>query len=184
MSIRGFALEVLQRLIVKLTNDDGAVQVMQLEGERVGAEVDVVEFEAMLPYGIVAHPPVGAEAIVGHIDGDSSQGVVLTAQHREHRPKGLKEGEVGLHYFGDMKVFLAEDGNVHLGARAANDSAACASIVDDRLDAIEQKLNDLIATFNAHTHVAPMGATTGPLVPETPLTPGASTASPIVKVQR
>lgn len=136
MTVRGFALEVLQRLIVRLTKDEGAVQRMQLEGERLGEEADVVEFESMLPYGFAAHPPEGSEAIVGHVDGDASQGVILTAQHRGYRPKGLKEGEAGLHFLGEFKVFLGDDGKLHLGAREGAEQAVLGESLKGWLEAM------------------------------------------------
>lgn len=136
MSVRSFALEVLQRMIVKVTRDAGAVQTMQLEGERLGEESDVVEFESMLPYGLAAHPPAGSEAIVGVPDGDSGQAVVLTAQHRKHRPRDLKEGEVGLHYLGEIKIFLDKDGEVHVGAREGAEQAVLGESLKAWLEAM------------------------------------------------
>ncbi|MFW6031043.1 MAG: hypothetical protein ACOC9T_00510 [Myxococcota bacterium] len=82
-----------------------------------------------------------------------------------------------------MVVWLKADGTLELGLDPS-DAVAVASRVNERLDAIESKLNSLIGTYTGHTHPAPMGATSAPNPPtEDPLDPGQSTASETVKVQ-
>jgi phage gp45-like len=182
MGIRNIAIELVQRLLVKLVDDSGAVQMLQLDDEQVEDDDEpALECEMMLPYGFSSSPPEGSEVILTEVAGDSGQMVALTAQHREYRPRDLQPGEAGLHYLGDFKVYLADDGTVHLGDRAATDFVALASLVDARFDALESKLNDHIEIYLQHIHPHPMGPTGITTNVDTPLTPGDPTGSEVVR---
>lgn len=111
--------------------------------------------EHMQPHGMSFRPPTGSDAVVLAVAGDPAHLVALAASKRGSRPTdAANEGEGGLHYLGEWKVFLAEDGSVHLGGKDPSDWAALAS-----------KVKKLEADFIAHFHNDSLGSPTGgPLI--------------------
>ena len=119
------SIDTIAAYVSLVTNDDGAVQLMQGEGEQpddASSPEATPDMAVMLPYGFSAHPPVGSDLIAVQVEGRSEQ-TVIAAQHRASRPTGLKEGEVALHMRATVLAFLDEDGKIHLGARTGTDAA-------------------------------------------------------------
>lgn len=125
--------------IAKLVKDDRGVVVLQVE--QLDGETDD-QVELWQPYGFSAVPPREAEALFASVAGDRGYSVAVCAQKRDQRPKDSAEGEVGLYYMGEWKVFLAEDGTLRLGAKNPTDFAALASKVEAELDAIRDALTN------------------------------------------
>lgn len=173
---------MVKRAIVERVDDGQGVALAQ-----VSLLEDEVQdrVEHMQPYGLSFVPPAGSEGLAFAVQGAGSHRVLLCPSKRGDRPTGAKAGEGGLYSLGEWRVFVDEDGNLYLNTAKgdADDALAIAGTTDERLDALEQKLNDLITKYNTHTHVAPMGATTPPSATETSLSPGSSTASPTIKVK-
>lgn len=144
--------------IAKLVKDDAGVVVLQVE--QLDDELDD-QVELWQPHGISFVPPVESEVLFASVAGDRGYSVGICAQKRDQRPTGCAEGEGGLHYLGDWKVFLAEDGTVSLGAKSPSDYVALASLVKAELDAIKTYVD-------AHTHSHAMGPTGPPAAPMTP----------------
>lgn len=171
-----------KRAIVERVDDSEGVQLVQasLLEDEVQDRV-----EHLQPYGLSFNVPAGAEGLSIAVQGEGSNRVLLCASKRGDRPTGAGPGEGGLYSLGAWRVFADEDGNLYLNSAKdeADDALALAGVVDERLDALESKVNDLITKYNTHTHVAPMGGTTPPAVTETSLSPGSSTASPTIKVK-
>ncbi len=142
------------------------------------------EVENFQPQGLHFRPPAKSEGIAVAPAGIADCAVVVCASKRSALPVDeLGEGEGGLHYLGEYKVFLAEDGTLSLGAKAASDFVALASLVDAELTAVKADLDALKALLVTHVHA---GVTTGPgssgaspafaaYVPHTPAPTGSET---------
>lgn len=174
---------MVKRAIIERVDDGEGVQLAQ--ASLLEDEVQD-RMEHMQPYGLSFVPPAGSEGIALAVQGEGSHRVLIGVAKRGDRPTSAKPGEGGLYSLGEWRVFADEDGVLYLNSAKddADDAVAVASVADERLDALEQKLNDLITKYNAHTHVAPMGGTTPPAVTETPVQAGQTTASPTIKVQK
>jgi phage gp45-like len=164
-----------QRYILKLVNDAGKVQLLQVEGELLedGGLPDVLECEGFATFGFSANPPIGSDVIVTETDGDSAQGVALSVQNRDHRPKGLATGDVCLHGLNGLVQLLLTGGLLHLGSQNPSDFVALASKV-------LTELNALVTWANTHVHTsaAPGSPTTAPTIPKSA---PSSVASTVVK---
>lgn len=123
--------------IAKLVKDDAGVVVMQVE-QLPGELDDQVEY--WQAYGLSFRPPRESEVLFASVGGDRGHAVAVTVQKRDQRPKGVEEGEGGLYYMGEWKVFLAADGTVRLGAKEPSDFAALASKVEAELDVIRDAI--------------------------------------------
>lgn len=123
--------------IAKLVKDDAGVVVMQVE-QLAGELDDQVEY--WQPSGLSFVPPVGSEVLFASVGGDRGHAVAVAVQKRDQRPKNCKPGEGGLHFLGEYKVFLDEDGNVCLGAKAPSDWVSAASKTDAAITAIRDAL--------------------------------------------
>lgn len=146
------SMDALSRVVVRSIDDDGKVQIATVEDEEPNDdESDTVEVEIALPYGFSSRAPAGSEALAALVSGDSAQGVATAPVHRDHRPTGLAEGEVVLHYLGDVKLYLGSDGKTYVGAKDATES---------------MMLGDATKTaYDAHTHATPFGPTGAPASP-------------------
>lgn len=123
--------------IAKLVKDDAGVVVMQVE-QLPGELDDQVEY--WQPSGLSFVPPVGSEVLFASVGGDRGHAIAIAVQKRDQRPKNCKPGEGGLHYLGEWKVFVDEDGNTCLGAKAPTDFAALQSLVEAELDKIRDAI--------------------------------------------
>lgn len=82
-------------------------QTLQVEG-LAGEVIDACEH--WQPYGLTAHPPAGAEAVMLSLGGNRSHAVAVVAEHRDHRPRGLDEGESCVYDAAGQQVYLSWDG--------------------------------------------------------------------------
>jgi len=125
---------VVTRGVVELVNDrlkTQRVQLTILEGEVTPGDV-----EHMQPYGLSFAPPVGAECIALAPSGSRAHTVAICVQHPEERPKGAQPREGGLYTKGQWRLFIDQDGLVHLGAQKGASPVALASKVDAELQRI------------------------------------------------
>jgi phage gp45-like len=80
--------------------------------------------EHLEPYGFTSNPPVGAEVLVGFIEGDRSHGVAIVASDRRYREKNLLPGEVALydqwaHFIKITQTGIIINGNVTITGNVA-----------------------------------------------------------------
>lgn len=143
------------RAVVDRTSDDALISIVQAKwaADRVSADVEYKQ-----PQGLYFRPVSGAEGLYLAVAGNTSSGVLIAAQSREDSPGGggIAEGEGGMYYAGEFKVFLDSAGVVHLGAKSGSEFVALADKVKSELDGIKSDL-DLIKN---HTHTVPI---TGPV---------------------
>lgn len=143
---------------------------VELQGGDVAPSVQVLE-----PQGLHFRAPVGASGMMLAPNAVSSE-ATLVSVGGDVPAEALNAGEGGLHYLGAFKVFLAEDGTLHLGSKMPADFVALASLVDARISAIQAK-------FDAHVHpgVTAGGASTS--VTPTLIGPLPSVASAKLKAE-
>jgi phage gp45-like len=176
--------EILRGL-VKLADDAPGTLTVQVED--VIADDPDDELEMLEPVGVHFLPSLDEDVLVVEVNGSADNRVVLCASQRGHRPQDLTAaGTGGLHYLGAWKVFLDDDGTVHLGERDAGDFVALASLVKAELDAIKADFDAFKTTFDGHTHLySPGPSPSAPSAPPAspapaPHTPG-GVASEVVK---
>lgn len=102
------------RGLVKLINDSGALQVMQVDGLADETRDGV---ERVQNFGHTGVPPKGAVHVCVAVMGNRDHLAIVACEHPEHRPKGLAEGEAAVYSaFGSM-IKLDKDGNIVVTAK-------------------------------------------------------------------
>lgn len=122
----------ITRAVIERVNDTLKTQRLQLtllEGEVVD------DVEHMQPYGLSFVPPDGAEALALAVGGMRGHTVAVCAQHPDERPKNGKPRTGGLYSKGEWRLFIDDQGRVHLGAELGTDYVALASKVDAAIKA-------------------------------------------------
>lgn len=149
---RSIAIDVAQRSTITLVIDSGKIQRIQVQGED---DEDVLELELLQPYGLTSVPPEGSEVIAVQPDGDPDQAVALAAMHPDHRPTGLEPGDVAMYRQGHgIRIYLAEDGTVHVGKRNPRARAACDDSVEAELGKIKAELTKIQSTLGTGSNGA------------------------------
>lgn len=119
--------------VIKLVNDAGVIQRVQLDMGPKGADGPRQlrdDTPVLQQFGFTSHPPLGSDVAIIALGGDANQMVVIASGHREYRITALPEGAVavydkfghhvrldadGIHVLGDT-VF---DGNVTINGDVA-----------------------------------------------------------------
>ncbi|MCM2493406.1 phage baseplate assembly protein V [Burkholderia glumae] len=108
---------------ITLVDDSGPVQIVQLRMN--GLEVPAGRFRVP-EFGFSSNPPIGSDAVAGHVAGDRSAGVVVGTNHQQSRPRGLSPGESIL-YSQDGKSVYLKNGAIVVEAKGqdvvVNDAA-------------------------------------------------------------
>lgn len=169
-TLRGLVLEGL----VKLSEATGMVVQIQV---KVDDQDTADEVPLMQPQGVRFRPPIDSEAVLVAVNGVPENVVAVAAMKRSTCPSddpGLGEGEGGLYYAGEWKVFLNEAGEVHLGDKAGAEFVALA-------DKVLTELNSIKSAFDSHIHIttATVGAsaTVGVIQPPAPGMPSPSSVA-------
>lgn len=122
------ATSAILHAIVDRVVDDKKFPRCQVEwlADRISPDVEYRQ-----PQGVYFIPVTEAEGILMAPGGDRSTAVMLCAQVRSDSPGGggIAEGEGGLYYAGEFKVFLDSAGLVHLGTKSGADFVALADLV-------------------------------------------------------
>lgn len=109
------------RAVLSLISDATGMQIVQvklLNGEvRDG-------IERVQNYGFTSVPLPGAEAIFLSLGADRDHGIVITADDRRYRPKGLQGGEVAIYTdedkaAADHRIIFKRGKEIHLVAGAS-----------------------------------------------------------------
>lgn len=94
------------RALVKLIDDAGGMQLLQLEG--LDGEV-LSDVEHAQPYGLASAPLAGATGVLLAVGGVRANAVVINVGDRRYRLKGLIGGEVALYDDQGQAVHLKRD---------------------------------------------------------------------------
>lgn len=97
---------MIARGVVRLVNDGGKLQVVQL-GLLQGETRVLERFQS---YGFTGHPHPGAEAVVLFRGGDRDHGLVVVVDDRRYRLKALAAGEVAMYDDLGKKIHFKRDG--------------------------------------------------------------------------
>lgn len=104
---------MVARAVVRLVDDEGKLQVVQLgvlEGEtRDGCE----RFQE---YGFTSVPLPGAEAVVLFVGGRRDHPLVVAVDDRRHRKPGLEPGESAIYNHKGSCVVCRADGSIEVTA--------------------------------------------------------------------
>lgn len=174
--LRNRIANMIARAVVKIVDDAGGLQVLQL-GVLDGETRDAIE--RFQEYGFTSRPLAGAEAAVLFLGGRRDHGIAVAVDDRRHRLAGLAEGDAALYRHSGEKVqcksgeVVAKAATVRLGSDSADKALALAESVSARLDSIQQK-------FDAHTH-AVSGALAAVVIPIQAIGPLAGVGSTTVK---
>lgn len=169
-NIKSRVLLMVGRGVLKAVADDAAVQVCQaalLDGELKSG------IERAQNYGLTSVPPVGSVATVLFVGGDRSNGIVISAESRKFRLKGLQTGEVALYTDEGDRLVFKRGQVVELQTKTLNITAQDVSIsgtltVGGNITGkgeVADKTGNLTAirsTYDAHTHTGNAGAPTSP----------------------
>jgi len=93
----------VSRGVIKKINDDPKMQTMQVKMLKDEVYSDLERFNE---YGFTSVPLDGSEAIVVSIGGNRDHSVIIKADDRRYRMKGLKGGEVAIYTDEGDKIHL------------------------------------------------------------------------------
>lgn len=180
--LRVLMQNMITRVVVDRSENAGDYQVLW-GGDRVTSKLEHLE-----PQGIHFRAARDAGGVVVN-PGGTREGALLLVAGGIVPNDVISEGEGGLHFLATWKVFLAQDGTVHLGSHEAPDFVALASKVDAELKALRDNVDALVTAFNGHTHITTAtigaGATPGviapPASPATPPQPPSAVGSGVVR---
>lgn len=175
-NIKSRVLLMVGRGVLKAVADDAAVQVCQaalLDGELKSG------IERAQNYGLTSVPPVGSVATVLFVGGDRSNGIVISAESRKFRLKGLQAGEVALYTDEGDEIrlkrgheiavktskFVIDAAEIDLnGAVKVAQTLDVAGNITGKGEVADKtgNLKAIRSTYNSHTHTGNAGAPTSP----------------------
>lgn len=138
--LRGRVDVMVSRAVIALVND--ALKTQRVQLKILAGEVTDDKVEHFQPYGLSFVPPVGSEAVALAVGGSRGHTIAVCAQHPDHRPAGANATEGGLYSRGEWRVFVDEDGVVHIGAKSGASDIARADKVDAEIKRIWDTLAD------------------------------------------
>jgi phage baseplate assembly protein V len=106
---------LLGRGRIKLIDDTGVIQLMQIDLGPQGAEGPMYLRDKTPVMGLFGHasvPPVGADVLVAHLSGDGQRCAVLGHNHQPSRLRGLGAGDAALYDARGAYVWLKPAGLV------------------------------------------------------------------------
>lgn len=133
--VMGRVVNAIRTAIVQRIDDSKRVQELQTEALEDEVDDAVPHYQ---PLGVSFRPAVGAEVLLVSVGSDVANRIALAAQARGQRPTDAAEGAGGMYspVDGEWKLYLAEDGTLHLGEKDASDYVALASRVDAEINRI------------------------------------------------
>lgn len=175
-NIKSRVLLMVGRGVLKAVADDTAVQVCQaalLDGELKSG------IERAQNYGLTSVPPVGSVATLLFVGGDRSNGIVISAENRKFRLKGLQAGEVALYTDEGDEIrlkrgheiavktskFVINAAEIDLnGAVKVAQTLEVAGNITGKGEVADKtgNLTVIRSTYDAHTHTGNAGAPTSP----------------------
>lgn len=99
---------------ISYVDDSGVVQEVQVKMNAL----DLPSYRYRVPeFGLTSNPPTGSDAIVAHVAGDRTTGVVLGTNHQPSRPTGLQPGETMLYSQDGKSVYITAAGGIVVEAK-------------------------------------------------------------------
>ncbi|HEM7839794.1 TPA: phage baseplate assembly protein [Burkholderia multivorans] len=107
-------LLLVGRARVKLVNDAGAVQLLQVQVN----ELETIDnLRRLAEFGFTSVPPKDSDVAIVFIGGDRSNGVVVATGHQASRPKGLNPGESMIYTQDGKRIYLTASGGIEIDAK-------------------------------------------------------------------
>lgn len=144
---------MVSRAVIKLVNDQGAVQLNQLLLLKDEIRDDVERFQQ---YGFTSVPKPGAEALVCFVGGDRQHGVVVATEDRRFRIKNLQPGEVAIYTDEGDKIHFKRDRTIEVTTQTLTVNCQTAEITASEsasVDSPEVLVTCDQATVDASTSV-------------------------------
>jgi phage baseplate assembly protein V len=181
-TLRAFTRPMLRRIlltigrgVVRLANDDGGIQLLQVDLLK-GETRD--RLERFQDYGFTSVPHPGAEAVVGFVGGNRDHGLVLAVGDRRFRVRGLKSGEVAIysdegdliHFRRGREIHVTCGNKVQISCplvRIVGDLEVTGEITD-RAGADGTSMEFIRNRYDQHVHGLPGGGTSDPPTPLMP----------------
>lgn len=175
-NIQSRVLLMIGRGVLKAVSDNANAQLCQvslLDGE-LKSNVERVQ-----NYGMTSVPPAGSLATVLFVGGDRSNGVIIAAENRKIRIKGLKAGEVAIYTDEGDEIYLKRGNEIALkttkfvidadeiqmnGAVNISKTLDVEQNITSKAEVADQKgnLSEIRSIFDAHTHTGNADAPTSP----------------------
>ena len=124
-SVRNLMRDGVARAVLNVVDDEGnmqRVQISLLEDEVID---DVERFQ---DYGFTSVPEEGAEATVVFVGADRSHPIVVVADDRRVRKKGLKPGEVAVYHKNGDFIHLKNENEIEVKTKTFNVNCTTATI--------------------------------------------------------
>lgn len=122
-NIQSRVLLMIGRGVLKAVSDNSNAQLCQvslLDGELKS------NVERIQDYGITSVPPEGSLATVLFVGGDRSNGLIIAAEDRKIRVKGLKAGEIAIYTDEGDEIYLKRGNEIALKTKTMTVSAEAA----------------------------------------------------------
>ena len=123
--VRQLMRDGVARAVLNVVDDEGnmqRVQISLLEDEVID---DVERFQ---DYGFTSVPEEGAEATVVFVGADRSHPIVVVADDRRVRKKGLKPGEVAVYHKNGDFIHLKNENEIEVKTKTFNVNCTTATI--------------------------------------------------------
>lgn len=138
--VRQLMRDGVARAVLNVVDDEGnmqRVQISLLEDEVID---DVERFQ---DYGFTSVPEEGAEATVVFVGADRSHPIVVVADDRRVRKKGLKPGEVAVYHKNGDFIYLKNEKEIEIKTTTFKVNCTTATIVAES----EVKLDSPLVTL-------------------------------------
>lgn len=122
-NLQSRVLLMIGRGVLKAVSDNSNAQLCQvslLDGE-LKSNVERVQ-----NYGVTSVPPEGALATVLFVGGDRSNGLIIAAEDRKIRVKGLKAGEIAIYTDEGDEIYLKRGNEIAFKTKTMTVSAQSA----------------------------------------------------------
>lgn len=166
--LRRRVMLMVSRAVIKVVNDAGGIQKLQI----VGYDGELLEgVENFQQYGFSSCPPSGSEAVVVALGGNRGHAIVIGTQNRKHRVIQKKDGETVVHDDLGQKVHLKRDGiyvetpmkleaiigtsariQAPAGVRLETPNLEVTGEIKDRCDSDGTTMAEMRSVYNSHVH--------------------------------
>ncbi|PLZ02614.1 baseplate assembly protein [Burkholderia sp. WAC0059] len=161
---------LLDRARIKLVNDGGAVQKLQVQ---VNALETISELQRLAEFGFTSSPPADSDVAIVFLAGDRANGIAIATGHQRSRPTGLQAGETMLYSLDGKQIYLTAGGGIKVNAngqtveidnattvtinaatriRAVTPVFECTGDIVDNCDTQSSTLAELRAAHDEHDH--------------------------------
>lgn len=144
-SLRNLMRDGVARAVLNVVDDEGNMQRVQISL----LEDEVIDgVERFQNYGFTSVPEEGTEATVVFVGADRSHPVVVVADDRRVRKKGLKPGEVAVYHKNGDFIHLKNENEIEVKTKTFNVNCTTATLSASS----EITLDSPLVTFTGRQH--------------------------------